>query len=87
MQLQEAIHARRSIRRFTDQAVPRPLLEGLLKESLWAPSGMNRQPWKFFVLQGGAFKTLVDLSGSMAFDSGVAGKLGLTWSKRRLQSF
>lgn len=66
MQLQEAIHTRRSIRRFTDQAVPRPLLEGLLKECLWAPSGMNRQPWKFFVVQGDALKTLVDISEGMA---------------------
>lgn len=66
MELKEALHTRRSIRKFTDRPVPRPLLESLLKEALWSPSGMNRQPWKFVVLQGKAFDDLVALSTGMA---------------------
>lgn len=66
MELRTTLHERRSVRKFTSQPVERPLLEGLLKESLWAPSGMNRQPWKFIVMQGDSFKELLGYSGGMA---------------------
>jgi nitroreductase len=57
---------RRSIRKFTDKPVDRVLLERLLKEGLWAPSGMNRQPWKFIVLEGESLQRLLTLSSNMA---------------------
>ncbi|MCP4168728.1 MAG: nitroreductase family protein [Chloroflexi bacterium] len=41
---------RRSIRRYTDQPVPRPLLERLLTAAIWAPNAHNRQPWRFAVI-------------------------------------
>ena len=66
MELRKALRERRSIRKFTDAPVDRALLEGLLKEALWAPSGMNRQPWKFVVLRGEPFKRLLAFSGGMS---------------------
>jgi nitroreductase len=42
--------------------VDRALLEELLKTAMWAPSGMNRQPWKFLVLEGGALERFVQFS-------------------------
>jgi nitroreductase len=68
MELRTALHDRRSIRRYTDRAVERALLETLLKQALWAPSGMNRQPWKFVVMQGAALKRLLAFSESMVDD-------------------
>ncbi|MBN1563603.1 MAG: nitroreductase family protein [Anaerolineae bacterium] len=41
---------RRSIRRYTDQAVPRDVLERLLEAARWGPSAHNRQPWRFAVI-------------------------------------
>ncbi len=41
---------RRSIRRYTDQPVPRALIERLIEVSIWAPSAHNRQPWRFAVV-------------------------------------
>ena len=41
---------RRSIRRYTDQPVPRALLERLLTAAIWAPNAHNRQPWRFAVV-------------------------------------
>ncbi|MDR3559947.1 MAG: nitroreductase family protein [Negativicutes bacterium] len=52
MQLLTAIKERRSIRKFTSDPVPREVLEDLIKKAMWAPSAMNTQPWKFFVLTG-----------------------------------
>ncbi len=42
--------ARRSIRHFRDEAVAPELLEAMLRQSIWAPSPHNSQPWRFTVL-------------------------------------
>ncbi|MHB1294642.1 MAG: nitroreductase family protein [Anaerolineae bacterium] len=48
----EAIHGRRSIRRFKPYPVPRPLIERILDATVQAPSAKNAQPWRFAVLEG-----------------------------------
>jgi nitroreductase len=50
-QLLTTIRARRSIRRFLDRAVSREDLARLFEAARWAPSGHNRQPWRFVVLE------------------------------------
>lgn len=45
-----AIRGRRSVRRYTAQAVPAELVEKLLEAAHWAPSAHNRQPWRFVLL-------------------------------------
>lgn len=44
------ILSRRSIRKFTDQEIKRPILDMLLKAGYHAPSGHNMQTWRFTVL-------------------------------------
>jgi coenzyme F420-0:L-glutamate ligase / coenzyme F420-1:gamma-L-glutamate ligase len=44
------IQGRRSVRAYTDQPVPRPLLEACLNAAGWAPSPHGRQPWRFAVI-------------------------------------
>ncbi|MFN8846355.1 MAG: nitroreductase family protein [Bdellovibrionales bacterium] len=46
------LQSRRSIRKYKAQAVPRDVLERVLQAALEAPSGKNRQNWRFFVVQG-----------------------------------
>ena len=48
----EAIAARRSIRKFKDQPLPDEMIKTILKAATQAPSGKNRQPWRFVVVQG-----------------------------------
>jgi F420 biosynthesis protein FbiB-like protein len=48
--LYDLLRARRSIRRYTPQAVPPELVERLLGAAGWAPSSHNRQPWRFATL-------------------------------------
>ncbi|MFP3852815.1 MAG: nitroreductase family protein [Anaerolineales bacterium] len=45
--------ARQSIRRFTDEPVPKELVERILRTACQAPSAHNRQPWRFVVLPKG----------------------------------
>lgn len=44
------ILSRRSIRKFTDKEIQRPILDMLLKAGYHAPSGHNMQTWRFTVL-------------------------------------
>lgn len=65
MDLTDAVRARRSIRRYTDQPVPAELLNRVLDLARWAPSAHNRQPWRFAVLQTPAVKqTLANEMGA-----------------------
>ena len=46
----EAIHTRRSIRKFQDKPVPEELLQQVLAAAMSAPSANNAQPWQFVVI-------------------------------------
>ncbi len=48
--VQEAIRNRRSIREFTDQPVEYDLLHRIITAGIWAPSGLNNQPWRFVII-------------------------------------
>lgn len=44
------IYERRAIRKYTSQMPPRDVIEQILDAGRMAPSAMNRQPWKFYIL-------------------------------------
>lgn len=46
------IESRKSIRKFKPDAIPKEVLERILNAGMHAPSGKNRQNWRFFVVQG-----------------------------------
>jgi nitroreductase len=46
----EAIHTRRSVRRYEDRPVPEELVKRLLAAAMNAPSARNAQPWQFVVI-------------------------------------
>jgi nitroreductase len=48
----EAIYRRRAVRNYSDEAVSRAEIEGLLEAAIMAPSAINAQPWAFVVLEG-----------------------------------
>jgi nitroreductase len=52
MNISEVIHQRKSIRAYKPDPVPMETLKQILKESLWAPSWANTQPWEFAVAAG-----------------------------------
>lgn len=56
MNVTDAIHTRRSIRRYLDRPVPPTLIDQLLEAATWAPSAHNRQPWRFVVIQTASVK-------------------------------
>ncbi|MBB4761010.1 nitroreductase family protein [Amorphoplanes digitatis] len=52
MDVYRAVRTRQSIRGFTDQPVPREVLERVLAAAADAPSGSNMQPWNVYVVTG-----------------------------------
>ena len=47
----DAIYRRRSIREFTDRPISREQLHEIVAAGIWAPSGLNNQPWRFVTIQ------------------------------------
>ncbi|MFN3696058.1 MAG: nitroreductase family protein [Pseudobdellovibrio sp.] len=49
----ELVQSRKSIRKFKPEPVPKETIERIFHEAVFhAPSGKNRQNWKFFVVEG-----------------------------------
>ena len=67
----EGIRQRRSIRKYKPDPVPREAIEEVLGAAILAPSGKNRQPWKFLVYQGAAKAALLD-----EMEKGIARETG-----------
>ena len=58
MELIEGIKSRKSIRAFKPDSVSEQVLMDLLEVATRAPSGVNRQPWEFFIVRGKVLKEL-----------------------------
>jgi len=48
---------RRSVRAFSDRVVPRELIENLIATAGTAPSGANKQPWRFVAVRDPKLKS------------------------------
>ncbi len=59
MDVLEAIRRRRSIRKYTDQPVPKESLETLLDAARWAPTASNQQRWRFLVVTDHSTRELI----------------------------
>ncbi len=71
--LLDGLCSTRAIRRYTDEAIPDAALRDMLFAATRAPSGSNRQPFRFVVLRDGAkaaqAKTLIGESAKGIWDA------------------
>lgn len=51
MDIFDAIKGRRSVRYYQDRPVPGDVVQELLEFAVYAPSGSNRQPWRFALVE------------------------------------
>jgi nitroreductase len=58
----EAVTSRRAVRAFTDQPVPKEVLQRVLSAAAWSPSGSNLQPWHIYVVTGAPLAQLKKLA-------------------------
>lgn len=58
----EIMDRRRTVREFSDAPVPVSLIETLIRTAGTAPSGANKQPWRFVAVQDPAIKREIRLA-------------------------
>ncbi len=51
MDIRNAVTKRRSIRQYTNVIPKEEQIQQILEAAIWAPSGLNNQPWKFKVVK------------------------------------
>jgi nitroreductase len=66
MDVEEAIHSRRTHKAFRPQTVPRDLLDDLLEVARWVPNHHLTNPWRFRVLGPDALARLKEAAGPEA---------------------
>lgn len=59
MDIFEIIRTRRSIRKFADKSVSDEVIDKILECGIWAPSGLNNQPWKFAIIRDSHLKEAI----------------------------
>ncbi len=58
----ETLRTRRSVRMFSDRSVSREVIEGIVTCAATAPSGANKQPWRFVCVSDPATKRQIRLA-------------------------
>ncbi len=58
----EMMESRRSVRDFSDKPVPRQIIDNIIKTAATAPSGANKQPWKFVVVEDPKIKKQIRIA-------------------------
>jgi nitroreductase len=53
------MRSRRSVRAFSDRPVSRATIEWIVRAAAWAPSGANKQPWRFVAVGSGHTKRAI----------------------------
>ena len=51
MELRDIILSRRSVRKYDDKPISDEVVSEIMDTAVWAPSGVNRQPWYFVVVK------------------------------------
>ena len=69
----EAIYRQRAIRQFKPDPVPDELLHKLIEAATKAPSGGNRQPWKFLVIRDAELKRRIGEYYRLAYEAAYGG--------------
>jgi nitroreductase len=50
MNTMDLLKARRTVRKFKPDPIPKPVLDGIFEAAMWAPSHGNSQPWEFVTI-------------------------------------
>lgn len=75
----ETMRGRRTVRDFSDRAVPRDIIESCLLAAGTAPNGANRQPWRFVVVGDRDVKRKIREEAEIEERAFYAGKAPREW--------
>lgn len=75
----QEIRRRRSVREFSDRAVPREVIENCVLAAGTAPNGANLQPWHFAIVQDPAIKSKIRIAAEKEERDFYTGKAPQAW--------
>lgn len=75
----ERMRQRRSVRHFSDQPVPREVIENIILTAGTAPSGANKQPWRFVAVQDAAIKREIRVAAEAEEQEFYARRANAIW--------
>lgn len=78
-QFLDLMRRRHTIREFSDQPVPRSVIENCLRVAGTAPSGANQQPWTFCVVEDPDLKHKIRLAAEKEEQEFYDGRAGDEW--------
>ena len=77
----EEMDRRRSVRFFSDEPVPRVLIERAIQTANTAPSGAHRQPWTFVAISSPEIKKSIRIAAEKEEKESYGGRMSDEWLK------
>ncbi len=75
----EHMDRRRSVRFFTDEPVPREMIETAIRTASTAPSGAHRQPWRFVAISAPEIKRQIRIAAEEEEKKSYEGRMPDEW--------
>jgi len=73
------IDKRRSVREFSDQRVPKSVIENIIKSASTAPSGAHKQPWTFCAISNKDLKNKIRIAAEAEEKESYEHRMGDRW--------
>ncbi|MCL6266617.1 nitroreductase family protein [Flagellimonas myxillae] len=77
----EWLDKRRSVREFSDQDVPKEIIDNLILSASTAPSGAHKQPWTFCAVSNPALKTEIRKAAEAEEKESYENRMSERWKK------
>lgn len=77
----EKLNSRRSLRMFSDEPVDREVIENIILSAGTAPSGANKQPWTFCVVNDPELKKKIREAAEIEEYENYHGRMSQSWLK------
>ena len=73
------LNTRRTVRQFSDQPVPRVVIENIIRTASSAPSGAHKQPWVFCAVSDPVLKTKIRQAAEVEEQKNYSGRMSDEW--------
>ena len=77
----ETMDKRRSVRQYSNQEIPRTVIENIIKTASSAPSGAHKQPWTFCAISDPELKKEIRKAAEQEEYKNYHGRMGEEWLK------
>jgi nitroreductase len=75
----EDMDTRRTVRHFSKQAVPKEVIENIIKTASTAPSGAHKQPWTFAIISSPEMKRKIRIAAEKEEQENYSGRMSDEW--------